>query len=112
MRVLSGKLSSERFTTSATRVNRQEKLADALLDPTRSEIFDKIETSDDLPFTRRDGKISRSNLREFLEDAGKYNKSDKDFKYPPDLMQSVQYLHDNWDSPCRRMLRDKEGKGS
>ncbi len=112
LRALGGKVSSDRFTTSATRVNRQEKFADALLDPTRTEIFDKIETSDDLPFTRKDGRISRSNLREFMEDAGKYNKPDKEFKYPPDLMKSVQYLHDNWDSPQGRMLRDKDGKGN
>lgn len=111
LRALSGKLSSDRFANSATKVNRSEKFADSLLDPTRSEIFDKIETSDDLPFTRRDGKISKSNLKEFLEDAAKYNKSDKEFKYPADLMQSVQYMHENWDSSQVRMMRDKDGKG-
>jgi len=111
LRALRGRLSSDRFTNSATKVNRSERFADSLLDPTRSEIFDRIETSDDLPFTRKDGKISRSNLREFMEDAAKYKKSDKEFKYPPDLMQSVQFMHDNWDSPQVRMLRDKDGKG-
>ncbi|MBX9951538.1 MAG: hypothetical protein K2Y39_20375 [Candidatus Obscuribacterales bacterium] len=111
LRAFRGRFSSDRFTNSAVKMNRSEKFADSLLDPTRSEIFDRIETSDDLPFTRKDGKISRSNLREFMEDAAKYKKSDKEFKYPPDLMQSVQFMHDNWDSPQVRMLRDKDGKG-
>lgn len=111
LRALSGRMSSDRFTNSATKINRSEKFADSLLDPTRTEIFDRIETSDDLPFTRKDGKISKSNLREFMEDAAKYKKTDKEFKYPPDLMQSVQFMHDNWDSPQVRMLRDKDGKG-
>lgn len=112
LQALRGKQTSDRFRNLATGVNRKEKFADSILDPTRSDIFDKIETSDDLPFTRRDGRISRSNLREFLEDAGKYNKSDKDFRYPPDLLQDLKYLHDNWDSPQIRMLRDKDGKGN
>jgi hypothetical protein len=111
LRALSGKVSSERFNNSAQKLNRSEKFADALLDPTRSDIFDKIETADDMPFTRRDGKVSKDNLKEFMENAADYNKSDKEFKYPADLMQSVQYMHDNWDSPQVRMLRDRDGKG-
>ncbi len=112
LRAARSKLTSDRFTNLATSVNRKEKFADSILDPTRSDIFDRIEMSDDMPFTRRDGKISRSNLREFLEDAGKYNKPDKDFRYPPDLLQNLKYMHDNWDSPQVRMLRDKDGKGN
>ncbi|MCC7531511.1 MAG: hypothetical protein IT342_23615, partial [Candidatus Melainabacteria bacterium] len=91
-------------------MNRKEKFADSILDPTRSDIFDRIEMADDRWFTRKDGKISRSNLREFLEDAVKYNKPDKDFKYPPDLLRNLKYMHDNWESQQICMLRDKDGK--
>lgn len=112
LRAQRSKTSNERYIWQATRPNNSEKIAESLLDPSRTRIFDQLETSDNGWFTGKDGKIAKGSIKEFLKKADKYQGPDRDFKYPPDMLEKLQFIHDSWDTPQIRLMRQKNGNGS
>jgi phosphohistidine phosphatase SixA len=112
LRAQRSRTSNERYISQATQPNKSEKIADALLDPSRTRIFDQLETSDNGWFSGKDGKIARGSIEKFLKKADKYQGEDKDFKYPPDMLEKLKDIHDGWDTPRIKLLREKNGNGS
>lgn len=110
LRILQSKASADKYMTNSTQLNRRENFADALLDPTRSKMFDHVESRSAV-FNKKDGKISKDDIKEFLEEADKYKGADRNYKYPGDMLQKLQFIRDNWDSPQVRLMREKNGDG-
>lgn len=109
LNALRNRTSNEKFMADATKPNRFGGMADSLIDPSRSNIFDKMDNS---WFSGKDGKISKDGVKDFLKDASKYDKPDRDAKFPPDMLQKMQFIKDNWDSPQVKLMREDNGNGN
>lgn len=111
LRAISSRQASERLVRPASEANRKENFAQSILDPRRSEIFDKLETINFL-HGDKDGRVSKDNIKDFLNKARNYTKVDKDQQYPPDMLEKLKLIYDNWDTPQIKLMREKNGTGN
>lgn len=91
---------------AAVESNKQSGYADVLLDPNNSRAFTDAEKSF---WSGEDGRMSQSNIDNFVAEAEKYQGPDKEGLYPAKFVEKLKQISANWNSEEVNTLKDANG---